>query len=374
MGVQPNGEESFWFVDAVFAPFDGKKSDPPLNHQQRRKTPLQEPTNSKMRAHSAWRIKPSVARASSAAGKNSGSLILFSAIAAVVLVLPILDFAAAKKARASTAPPVSSQPYAFNCAPAVPVSGNAAASTQTATSTPVFPGVPVTPSAQKTAAKAQPGQIIPLPVTQAKNGFSSNTQSAPAPTAPASVYTVKETRTEVINPRSIIQMSHDVAPGHTKLAHDGTAGVLVKTYNVTYKDGKPIKYQLISQKIVKAPVNRILLAGIATREARALPSRSGMYARVRELDMVATGYSPYEGSSSGRCATGMRAGYGVVAVDPRVIPLGSRLYIEGYGYAIAGDTGGAIRHNRIDLGMNTYRQANHVGRRRVHVYVLSEMR
>ena len=46
----------------------------------------------------------------------------------------------------------------------------------------------------------------------------------------------------------------------------------------------------------------------------------------------------------------MRAGYGVVAVDPRVIHLGSKLYIEGYGYAIAGDTGGAVKGYIIDLG------------------------
>ena len=330
---------------------------------------MQEPTNHRMLAHSAWRIKPLASRASSVFGFKTGRLIVATALTAGILSLPLLVLAAEKKAQKAGPAPVSSAPYSFSCAPAI--SGNATASTQTVSSTPVFPGVPVTPSAAKTAAKAQPGQIIPVPVPQSKSAAS----PAPAvqPGQPQ-IYTVKETRTQVIEPRSIIQMSHNVAPGHTKLAHDGTPGILVKTYNVTYKDGKPIKYQLISQKVVKAPVNRILLAGIATREARALPSRSGMYSRVRELDMIATGYSPYEGSSTGRCATGMRAGYGVVAVDPRVIPLGSRLYIEGYGYAIAGDTGGAIRHNRIDLGMNSYRQAYHVGRRRVHVYVLSEIR
>ncbi|HEX5323276.1 MAG TPA: 3D domain-containing protein [Capsulimonadaceae bacterium] len=348
---------------------------------------MQEPTTHRRHASAARRLNPLANRASSSTGFKAGRLIIASALTAGILSLPLLGLAAEKKSRSvaahstsqsQTPGPVSSQK-----------SGNGA-STQIAGGAPVFPGVPVTASAQKTADKAQPGQIIPVPASQSKattiplaKVLSGNT-ATPAPAAPSntktastatpSVFTVKETRTQVIKPRSVIQMSHDVEPGHTKLAHEGSEGVLVKTFNVTYKDGKPIRYQLISQKMVKVAMNRVLLAGIRTREARALPSRSGVYARVRELDMVATGYSPYEGSGSGRCATGIRAGYGVVAVDPRVIPLGSRLYIEGYGYAIAGDTGGAIRHNRIDLGMNSYRQANHVGRRRVHVYVLSEMR
>jgi 3D (Asp-Asp-Asp) domain-containing protein len=90
--------------------------------------------------------------------------------------------------------------------------------------------------------------------------------------------------------------------------------------------------------------------------------------------MIATGYDPGPRScgkyASGWTAIGMRAGRGVVAVDPRIIPLGTRLYVEGYGYAIAGDVGGAIKGYRIDLGHNTYGEARQVGRRRVRVYVL----
>jgi 3D (Asp-Asp-Asp) domain-containing protein len=88
--------------------------------------------------------------------------------------------------------------------------------------------------------------------------------------------------------------------------------------------------------------------------------------------MEATAYAPWHGKGvDGTTAIGLRAGYGVVAVDPRVIPLRSVLYIEGYGRAIAGDTGGAIKGHRIDLGFATAREAYRFGRRPVRVYVLS---
>ena len=180
-----------------------------------------------------------------------------------------------------------------------------------------------------------------------------------------------ETRTEPIPFRTYMVMSDSVAPGHVKKGAPGEDGIRERRLKVYYKKGDAVKSELVSDQIVKQPIDQITYCGIRTRDARSLPSRSGSYDRVRELNMVATGYAPWQGSRSCRCATGMRAGYGVVAVDPRVIPLHTKLYIEGYGYAIAGDTGGAIKRNRIDLGHNTYREAEDVGKRLVHVYVLN---
>ena len=87
-------------------------------------------------------------------------------------------------------------------------------------------------------------------------------------------------------------------------------------------------------------------------------------------DMEATAYLPTDGDGYGITATGIPATYGVAAVDPYVIPLGSRLYIPGYGEAIAADTGGAIYGNRIDLCMESYSECMNFGRRYVTVYVL----
>jgi 3D (Asp-Asp-Asp) domain-containing protein len=88
------------------------------------------------------------------------------------------------------------------------------------------------------------------------------------------------------------------------------------------------------------------------------------------LEMFATAYTADCYGCSGMTKSGVHAGFGVVAVDPSVIPLGTHLYIKGYGPAIAGDTGGAIRGNRIDLGFDSSAAAFEFGARPVHVYIL----
>lgn len=70
---------------------------------------------------------------------------------------------------------------------------------------------------------------------------------------------------------------------------------------------------------------------------------------LQALDTTATAYGAGEPWLSDTSALGLKVRDGLVAVDPSVIPLGSHIYVEGYGYGIAGDTGGAIKGNRIDL-------------------------
>ena len=88
------------------------------------------------------------------------------------------------------------------------------------------------------------------------------------------------------------------------------------------------------------------------------------------MAMEATAYLPTDGSGAGITAMGIPATYGVAAVDPSVIPLGSRLYVPGYGEAIAADTGSAINGYKIDLCMESYEEAMNFGRRTITVYVL----
>ena len=87
---------------------------------------------------------------------------------------------------------------------------------------------------------------------------------------------------------------------------------------------------------------------------------------------VATAYddSPEsQGKWVGKTASGMKPQVGVIAVDPKVIPLGTKLYVEGYGNCIAGDTGGAIKGRRVDLFMNTRKECYNWGRKSVKVYL-----
>ncbi len=103
-----------------------------------------------------------------------------------------------------------------------------------------------------------------------------------------------------------------------------------------------------------------------------LQSRHGNVRRWRILTMKATAYCPHRccGSPHGRTATGRRAEYGIVAVDPRVIPLGSVLYVDEYGFAIAADTGRLIKGLRIDLCFPSHREAARFGRRTLRVLLL----
>lgn len=106
------------------------------------------------------------------------------------------------------------------------------------------------------------------------------------------------------------------------------------------------------------------------------PSRNNQPTNSKKIyTMEATAYTPYCTGCSGISAAGINLrsnpNLKLVAVDPRVIPLGTKVYVEGYGYAVAGDTGGAIKGMKIDLLMQTKNQAYSFGRRNVTVHVLN---
>lgn len=156
--------------------------------------------------------------------------------------------------------------------------------------------------------------------------------------------------------------------GIIRVISAGRPGLRERAWNVTLADGRVTGRQLIGERVVRIPLDRVIAVG-----SQMLVASRGEFAGKEYVDMVATAYSPFccKGVDD-VTALGLRAGYGVVAVDPKVIPLGSRLYIEGYGYALAGDTGSRIKGSRIDLGFDTRRQAIRFGRRPVRVYIIQK--
>jgi 3D (Asp-Asp-Asp) domain-containing protein len=143
--------------------------------------------------------------------------------------------------------------------------------------------------------------------------------------------------------------------GASRVIQNGVNGEKEVVFKVTTRpDGVELHREKISEKIVKKPVNEIVQEG----QRATLPSR-GYFSGRRMLTMIPTTYDPYNcgGDGRGLTRTGLKARFGIVAVDPRFIPLGTRLYVEGYGYALAADTGGAIKGNRIDLCVDSKHQA-----------------
>lgn len=191
--------------------------------------------------------------------------------------------------------------------------------------------------------------------------------------------------------------------GETAVKQYGTPGQKQEIYKVTKVNGTETARELISSSVTAEPVNEIILTGTKQNpsviskkqsivngnnqfnnsrdEIAAASSQTGKgFSYSRVLNVTATAYDPSPSTNAGytKTAYGLTPQYGVVAVDPNVIPLGTRLYIESsdggaswvYGYCIAGDTGGAIKGNKVDLCYNTKAECIQFGRRSATVYIL----
>ncbi len=189
---------------------------------------------------------------------------------------------------------------------------------------------------------------------------------------------IKETKP--IDYATVVKKDDDMEQGTKKTVQEGQPGEKETISRVVYENGKEISRKLVSETVKKNPVEKIVAMGTVGVYT---PSRGGKVTYKDSIRMRATAYtSDYESTGKGPgdagfgiTATGTVAkrnsnSYSSVAVDPRVIPLGTKLYIEGYGYAVAEDTGGAIKGNRIDLYVNSNSEANNWGVRWVNVYVV----
>ncbi|WP_050179780.1 3D domain-containing protein [Domibacillus robiginosus] len=132
------------------------------------------------------------------------------------------------------------------------------------------------------------------------------------------------------------------------------------------------KWNNLSSNTIK--VGQKLSIG-STAAASSKPAPSSNTSNVKkEITVKSTAYTAYCSGCSGVTATGINLKKNpnakVIAVDPKVIPLGTKVYVEGYGEAVAGDTGGAIKGNKIDVHMSTKQKAKNWGVRTVKVKIL----
>ncbi len=182
-------------------------------------------------------------------------------------------------------------------------------------------------------------------------------------------YVVKETTT------------YSLPKGEQRIVQQGQSGVVQKQYIARFENGIKVSEELIGETVTQQPVDEVKETGlldVVSTSAGNIAVRATHYMQATGYDIGYESCGKWPGDPLyGITATGIRATYGVVAVDPRVIPLGSKLFIQTtdgsftYGYALAADTGGAIKGNRIDLCFDSRQDALNFGRRNVVVYVLN---
>ena len=158
--------------------------------------------------------------------------------------------------------------------------------------------------------------------------------------------------------------------GEEKIVQEGQNGRKRVKLNIVSVDGQVADKETLSTELISEM--QPLIRKVGTKETVEINTCTGDVSHYQKIiTMEATAYLPTDGDGQYITRMGTRARYGVVAVDPNVIPLGSTVFIPGYGVARAEDTGGAILGNRIDLCMEDYDACMTFGRRTVPVYILN---
>lgn len=210
-----------------------------------------------------------------------------------------------------------------------------------------------------------------------------------------------ETHTITVPRETVYKDDSTLKKGSTKTVDEGQDGIIEITEQIVYTDGEETERTELSRVTIREAKPEIISRGTAVStpaptSTAAPAAKSATADKVKKtatpkkeaaedtggaingrsykkkLQMTSTAYSAFtSGGGYGTTATGVPSKYGVVAVDPRVIPLGTKLYVEGYGTAIAADTGGAIKGNKIDLCFEQSEKALRAyGVKKVNVYIL----
>ncbi|EPG1582969.1 TPA_asm: DUF348 domain-containing protein [Listeria monocytogenes] len=193
-----------------------------------------------------------------------------------------------------------------------------------------------------------------------------------------------EKKNEQVKFETVYKEDDSLNKGVEKVVQEGKNGKKVVEYKVTFENGKEKKRDVIKENVTSNKTDKVVVRGtkekvvatpvsnVSTSNATSSSSSSASSTPSggKTYKMESTAYS-----GGGTTAYGINLsanpGLKVIAVDPRIIPLGSKVWVEGYGEAIAGDTGGAIKGNIVDVYFPNESQCYSWGRRMVTVKVLN---
>lgn len=207
--------------------------------------------------------------------------------------------------------------------------------------------------------------------------------------------TIQETRP--IDFKTVIKKDNDTLKSQSKVSQNGVKGEKNISINVTYENGKEVTRKVIKETLVKKPQNKIIVQGTlatitfsrgdssqSSKKVLNVSSNSKTSgnnviapstASGRTLNVKATAYWAENGINNTYTASGTKAvrspsGFSTIAVDPNIIPLGTKLYVEGYGNAIAADKGSGVKGNFIDVFFYTREEAIQWGVKYLKVQIL----
>ncbi|MDP4085434.1 MAG: ubiquitin-like domain-containing protein [Bacillota bacterium] len=169
----------------------------------------------------------------------------------------------------------------------------------------------------------------------------------------------------------VTKKDSNLAIGSQKVVTEGQQGLVSNQYEVILENGKEVSRKLISQNKVRNKMDKIVAVG--TKNFTLQGSR-GEGSIGKEFYVSTTAYTADCNGCSGHTSTGIdlhsNPNVKVIAVDPRIIPLGTKVYVEGYGYAIAADTGSSIKGYKIDVFFSSKSDAYRWGSRKIKIKVL----
>jgi 3D (Asp-Asp-Asp) domain-containing protein len=152
---------------------------------------------------------------------------------------------------------------------------------------------------------------------------------------------------------------------YTQGGKNGTMGIVIET--MTYTNGKK-KEVIVEKWREKEPISEVVTIGSKYRMQKTVVKGTTVY-YWKKLTVVATSYDKNCLGCNEWTATGAKLTKGIIAVDPRVIPLHTRMYVPGYGFGKAEDVGGAVKGNKIDLGFDDLRYGDW-SKRTVTIYII----